>query len=75
MCMSTTKRLLWANRVEMSWIDCGGINSWFGCWFSFVSQVSSKSRAFMRSAIGSAIVHHLDGLFAPPKVSFSDMKT
>ena len=59
----------------MSWVDGGGIESWFGAWFSRGSQVSSKSNAFTRSAIGSEIVLHLAGPFDPPKVSLIEMIT
>ena len=51
----------------------GGIEYWFKAWVSCGSQVFSKSSAFTRSAICSAIVIHLTGLFSPPKVSLSDM--
>ena len=66
--------LLWANGVEMSWVDGGGIESCFWDWVSRGYQVSSKSRAFPRSAIGLVIVMHSSVLLAPPKVSLSDMK-
>ena len=61
--------------MEMSWVDGRGIESWFGAWVSRGSQVSSKSSAFPRYAIVSAIVLHLAGSFAPPKVSLSEMRT
>ena len=67
--------LLWENGVEMSWVDGGGIESCFWDWVSRGYQVSSKSRAFPRSAIGLVIVLHSAGLFAPPKVSRSDITT
>ena len=35
----------------------------------------SKSNAFPRSAIASAILLHLDGTFAPTKVSLIEMRT
>ena len=73
--MSTAKGLLWTNGMEISWVDGGGIESWFGDWISCGSQVLSKSSEFLRSVIGSAIVIHLDGPFAPPKVSLSEMRT
>ena len=73
--MSTANGLLWANGMEIYWVDNGVIESWFGAWVSRGSQVSSNSRAFPRSAIGLAIVLHLDGPFAPTKGSFSDMRT
>ena len=38
------------------------------------SQVLSKISAFLRSMIGSAIVLHSSGLFAPPKVILSEMR-
>ena len=59
----------------MSWVDGGGIKSCFAAWVSRDSQVSSKSRAFLRSAIDSEIVLHLDGPFDPPKVSHSALRT
>ena len=71
----TAKALLSANDMEMSLVDGGGIKSWFGVWVSCASQVLSKSRAFLRSVNGLEIVLHLAGLFAPPKVSLSDMRT
>ena len=58
----------------MTWVDGGGIESWFRAWISCGYQVSSKSRAFLRSVIGLAIVPHSAGPFAPPKVSLSDMR-
>ena len=58
----------------MSLVDGGGIYFLFGAWFSCGSQVSSKSISFPRSAIGSEIVLHLAGPFAPPKVSLSEMR-
>ena len=73
--MSTAKDLLWSNGMKISWVDGGGIESWFGVWFSCASQVLSKSRAFPRFVIGLEIVLHLAGLFAPPKVILSDMST
>ena len=73
--MSTAKGLPLANRMNMPWVDGGGIKSWFGDWFYCGSQVSSKSSAFPRSAIGSAIVVHLDGPFAPPKVIIIETRT
>ena len=73
--MLTANGLLWANWMDMSWVDGRGIQSWFGVWVSCVSQVSSKSREFTRFAIFSAIVLHLSGTFSPPKVSLSDMNT
>ena len=72
--MSTAKGLLWSNRMKSSIVDGGGIEYWFGDWFSRVSQVSSKIGAFLRSAIGSAILIHSYGPFAPPKVSLSEMR-
>ena len=59
--------------MDFSRVDSGGIESWFGAWVSRGHQVSSKSSAFLRSEIGSTIVLHLAGLFAPPKVSLSEM--
>ena len=60
--------------MEMSWVDGGCIKSWFGDWVSCGYQVLSKSSAFPRSAIGSEIVLHSSGPFAPPKVSLSEMR-
>ena len=71
--MLTAKVLLWANGMDMSWVDGGGIESWFGAWVSRGSQVSSKSCAFPRSAIGLTIVLYLAGPFAPLKGSLSEM--
>ena len=62
--MSTAKGLPLANRMNMPWVDGGGIKSWFGDWFYCGSQVSSKSSVFSWSAIGSAIVIHSAGSFA-----------
>ena len=45
-------------------------NSW-----SKQAYVQVFSSAFPRSTIGLSIVLHLDGPFAPPKVSISDMRT
>ena len=59
----------------MSWVDGRGIEYWFGSWVSCGSQVSSESRSFPGSAIGSEIVLRSAGQFAPPKVSLSDMRT
>ena len=67
--MSTDNGLPRANGMEMSWVDGGGIESWFGDWFSFGSQLFSKNSLFPRSAIGLAIVIHLAGPFDPLKVS------
>ena len=71
--MSATKGILWANRMELSRVDAGVIESWFGSWVSRGSQVSSKSSAFLSSSIGSLIVLHLVGPFAPLKLSLSEM--
>ena len=73
--MSTAKGLLGENGMDMYWGDGGGIKSWFGAWVYCGSQVSSNSRAFPRSAIGSEIVIHSAGKFAPPKLSLIDMRT
>ena len=73
--VSTTKGLLRANGMEMSWVDGGGIESLFGDWVSFGSQFLFDIRAFTGSAIGSEIFLHSDGPFAPPKVSLIDMIT
>ena len=72
--MSTVKGLLWANRMESSRVDGGGINSWFGAWVSCGYQVLSHIGVFPRSAIVSAFVLNLAGPFAPPNVSLSDMR-
>ena len=60
---------------ECPGLMAGGVKSWFGAWISHGFQVSSKSSAFQRSAIGLAIVLHLAGPFAPPIVSLSEMGT
>ena len=73
--MSTAKVLLWANGMELTRVDGGGIESWFGDWVSHGSQVSSKISAVTRSEIGLAIVLHSTGLSAPPKVNLSEMRT
>ena len=72
--ISTAKILLWANGMNISWVDGYWIESWFGDWVPCGSQVSSNNRAFPRSEIGSAIVLHLAGAFDPPKVSLSAMR-
>ena len=59
----------------MSWVDVGGFESWFGDWVSRGYPLSSNSRAFLRYANDSAILLHLAGPFAPPKVIISDMRT
>ena len=61
--------------MDMSWVDGEGIESWFEAWVYRGFQVSSKSSAFWRSAIGSEIVLHLSGPFAPPKVRLIEMRT
>ena len=61
--------------MEMSWVDDRGVESFFGAWVSCSSQVPSNSRAFSKSSIGSEIVLHSAGPFAPPKVSLSDIST
>ena len=71
----TAEGLLWGNKRYMSWVDGGGIKYWFGALVSCGYQVSSKSRALPRSAIGLSIVLHSAVLLAPPKVSLSDMET
>ena len=71
--MSTSKGLHWANGMDMSWDDDGGIESWFGDRVSCGSQVLSNSSEFPRSEIGLEIVIHSGGMFAPQKVSFSKM--
>ena len=53
----------------------GGGESLFGYWVSCGYQVSSKRRAFLRSAIGLAIVLYLAGIFTPQKVSLINMRT
>ena len=72
--MSTAEVVLWANGMDVSWVDGRGIKSWFGDWVSRGSQVSSKSSTFLRSEVGSVILLHLGGTFTQPKVSLSEMR-
>ena len=73
--MSTANGLLWENGMDMSWVDVGGIKYWSGAWVCRGFQVSSKIRAFPRSATSAAIVIQSTGPFAPPKSILSDMRT
>ena len=73
--MLTANGFLCANGMEMPWLDGRWIKSWFGAWVSCGSQVSSKSRAFLMSAIGSAILLHSADPFASPKASLSNRRT
>ena len=61
--------------MEFSRVYGGGIESWFGDLVSRGYQVLYKSSLFPRSEIGSAIVLHLAGPFAPLKVILSEMRT
>ena len=72
--MSTSKTLLWVNKMDMSWFDGGGGYSFFGALVSCGYQVLSHIGVFPRSAIVSAFVLNLAGPFAPPNVSLSDMR-
>ena len=73
--MSTSNGLIWANWMQLSRVDGGGIESCFGGWFYLSYQLLSNSSEFLRSAIGLVIVFHLAGPFTPQKLSLSEMRT